>query len=152
MFPYSRSARFKLRWPDDAAFATSSRHSSFPAAAITAGGRISPTAAVLPASSYFSSDREGPFNIVGGFGSEPPRGFSFVDDALGPASFPRRSLRSSRAASTSAMQRTGSLATTDLSIWPKIRRSTDALLFKNYFDFMDWVFCNDPLSAQQSDQ
>ncbi len=147
VFPYSRSARFKLRWPDDPAFSDVQPSLFASRGRITAGRQNFADGGGLASEFFFSSDREGPFNLVGGFGSEPPRGFSFVDDATGSGIVSPPEPSVIEGGINVSLQRTSSLATTDLSIWPKIRRSTDALLFKNYFDFMDWVFCNDPLSA-----
>src|SRR5262249_40221030 len=42
------------------------------------------------------------------------------------------------------MRRTSSRFTDDLPFWVSIRKSTDALSFDRYFDFMNWLFCDDP--------
>ena len=49
------------------------------------------------------------------------------------------------------MRRTTSRFTEDVPLWVSIRRSTEALNFDNYFDFMNWVFCNDSRSANAPD-
>ncbi len=46
------------------------------------------------------------------------------------------------------MRRTEAAHTTDLPLWIVIRKSTDAISFKNYFRFMDHVLCNKPLSGE----
>jgi hypothetical protein len=40
-------------------------------------------------------------------------------------------------------RRTSSRMTEDVPLWVSIRKGTDALSFDHYFDFMNWVFCND---------
>ena len=42
------------------------------------------------------------------------------------------------------MRRTASRLTEDVPAWAAIRKSTDALAFDRYFDFMNWLFCDDP--------
>jgi hypothetical protein len=42
------------------------------------------------------------------------------------------------------LRRTTSRLTEDVPLWIGIRKSTDALSFERYFEFMNWVFCNDP--------
>lgn len=41
------------------------------------------------------------------------------------------------------LRRTTSRLTEDVPLWIGIRKSTDALSFDRYYDFMNWVFCND---------
>jgi hypothetical protein len=41
------------------------------------------------------------------------------------------------------MRRTTSRYTQDMPLWVSIRKGTDALGFDRYFDFMNWIFCND---------
>ena len=42
------------------------------------------------------------------------------------------------------LRRTASRLTEDVPLWIGIRKSTDSLGFDRYFEFMNWVFCNDP--------
>jgi hypothetical protein len=42
------------------------------------------------------------------------------------------------------LRRTASRFTEDVPLWVGIRKSTDALSFDRYYDFMNWLFCNDP--------
>ena len=42
------------------------------------------------------------------------------------------------------LRRTPSRFTEDIPLWVSIRGSTDALSFDRYYDFMNWLFCNDP--------
>src|SRR5262249_31352058 len=42
------------------------------------------------------------------------------------------------------LRRTPSSFTDDLPFWVSIRKSTAALSFERYFDFMNWLFCGDP--------
>jgi hypothetical protein len=42
------------------------------------------------------------------------------------------------------LRRTASRLTEDVPLWIGIRKSTDSLLFNRYYDFMNWVFCNEP--------
>ncbi len=42
------------------------------------------------------------------------------------------------------LRRTSSRFTEDVPLWISIRKSTDSLSFDRYYDFMNWVFCNDP--------
>jgi hypothetical protein len=42
------------------------------------------------------------------------------------------------------LRRTPSRFTEDVPLWVSIRKSTDALSFDRYYDFMNWLFCNDP--------
>ena len=56
--------------------------------------------------------------------------------------------RASPATSTSAMRRTATDATEDLSLWVVIRKSTEALSFNNYFRFMNFVLCGEPIGGE----
>jgi len=49
------------------------------------------------------------------------------------------------------MRRTATPPTTDLPLWIVIRKSTDAISFKNYLAFMDHVLCNKPLSGESDE-
>jgi hypothetical protein len=42
------------------------------------------------------------------------------------------------------MRRAPSSFTDDVPFWVSIRKSTEALSFDRYFDFMNWLFCDDP--------
>lgn len=143
--PMGKSATFKFRWPKGEANVHAHLRASL--------GRIAPTAQDIEDGGMFDSefvltaDRQGEVHMVGGFGNVPHQGFDFVNDATSSGVFAPPEPSAVTGPVTVTLQRTSSFATTDLSIWPKIRRNTDALLFKNYFDFMDWVFCGDPIGA-----
>lgn len=42
------------------------------------------------------------------------------------------------------LRRTASRFTEDVPLWVSVRKSTDALSFDRYYDFMNWLFCGDP--------
>jgi hypothetical protein len=42
------------------------------------------------------------------------------------------------------LRRTASRLTEDVPLWIGIRKSTDALSFDRYYEFMNWVFCGEP--------
>jgi hypothetical protein len=42
------------------------------------------------------------------------------------------------------LRRTASRLTEDVPLWIGIRKSTDALSFDRYYEFMNWVFCDEP--------
>ena len=47
-----------------------------------------------------------------------------------------------------AMRRTATDATEDLSLWVVIRKSTEALSFNNYFRYMNFVLCGEPIGGE----
>ena len=147
MLPFAKSTRFKLRWPSDPEFNNVQPSLFVSRDRVTPGRKKIQEGGGLAREFHYSSDRAGPVDFVAAFatGQEPPIGFHYSLDktADGIVSPPEPSVITGGL--TVSMQRSSSIATDDISVGPKIRRSTDALLFKNYFDFMDWVFCGDPL-------
>jgi hypothetical protein len=50
-----------------------------------------------------------------------------------------------------AMRRTATDVTEDLSLWVVIRKSTEALSFNNYFRYMNFVLCGEPIGGEHHD-
>jgi hypothetical protein len=51
-----------------------------------------------------------------------------------------------------SLKRTATTPTPDLPLWVIIRKSTEAMQFRNYLAFMDYVLCGDPNALKEVDE
>jgi hypothetical protein len=136
VFPYGKNVFLTIIWQNAAGNLIST---------ITANGVDLPPLAQPPDGRrrhlLFTSS-PGPIAVQIGVGSLSARSFS--DDpptTLVPVLNPEPvSVEGSISVSN---RRTSSRMTEDVPLWVSIRKGTDALSFDHYFDFMNWVFCND---------
>lgn len=91
--------------------------------------------------SVFTS-QTGPFNIWAAVGGSRAR-FSLSGRPTVMAAVVPPTPTAIEGGITVGLRRTASRYTEDVPLWVGIRKSTDALSFGRYHDFMDWLFCND---------
>ena len=147
--PYARPIRLRIAWgAEDRKFFRESDLRDMRDARVGVLTRNLDVQQLPPVADYERSHRlfapqSGPVSFLVYYGTEPGR--------LPVSGMVTHSHPVARAAPATiegsinvGLRRTASRFTEDVPLWVGIRKSTDAPSFDRYYDFMNWLFCNDP--------
>jgi len=148
IIPYGRNVRLRTSWKaNDVKLVEAGPENPAVSGILTRGM----TADALPASASVPMQRDyflhagqaGPASMVAYFGTIRG-GFPAGGPVTLTTQIPPAEPTPIEGMINVGLRRTPSSFTDDVPFWVSIRKCTEALSFDRYFDFMNWLFCNDP--------